>query len=242
MTPLPRGLPIAIDAQVATSSEGTLAGGVPRRVMRLSDAGMVAVHALRRGEAAEVAARELGRRLVDAGLAHPCPPPRAVVQDVTVVVPVRDRASSLACCLAGVGPGTPIVVVDDGSRDPASVAAVADRHGAVLVRRAQSGGPGVARNAGLEHVHTPLVAFIDSDCVPPADWLLRLLGHFEDPLVVAVAPRVQPVRDERAGVVGRYLEVRSPLDMGPVPSAVGCRESRSLRADRRAAGSPRRMW
>ena len=49
----------------------------------------------------------------------------------------------------------------------------------------------MARNEGLKHVDTELVAFLDSDTDPPPDWIERLAGHFEDPTVVAVAPRVK---------------------------------------------------
>ena len=34
------------------------------------------------------------------------------------------------------------------------------------------------------------MAFVDSDCVPTDGWLGPLLGHFDDPLVAAVAPRI----------------------------------------------------
>ena len=36
------------------------------------------------------------------------------------------------------------------------------------------------------------MAFVDSDCLPPGDWLEPLLAHFDDPLVAAVAPRIVP--------------------------------------------------
>ena len=35
------------------------------------------------------------------------------------------------------------------------------------------------------------MAFLDSDTDPPPDWIERLAGHFEDPTVAAVAPRVK---------------------------------------------------
>lgn len=129
----------------------------------------------------------MARRLTDAGLAHPGPP--AGDFSVTVVVPVRDRVESLDRCLAALV-GRRVVVVDDGSVDPAAVAAVVGRHGATLARRAVNGGAGPARNTGLSHVSTELVAFVDSDCVAAGDWIERLAGHFVDPLVAAVAPRV----------------------------------------------------
>jgi mycofactocin system glycosyltransferase len=63
-------------------------------------------------------------------------------------------------------------------------------------------------------VHTPLVAFVDSDCVASSRWLEGLLGHFDDPLVAAVAPRVVPVVTLRPTWVSRYEAVRSSLDRG----------------------------
>jgi mycofactocin system glycosyltransferase len=67
---------------------------------------------------------------------------------------------------------------------------------------------------------TEFVAFLDSDCVPEAGWLAALIGHFEDPLVGAVAPRVRALRGVRGGPLVRYLASRSPLDMGARESAV----------------------
>jgi GT2 family glycosyltransferase len=181
-------------------------------------------------------ARVLGRRLLDAGVAHPRPVPRDVDDRVTVVIPVRDRPEQLARCLAAVGRRSCTIVVDDGSLDAAEVAALAARHGAKLIRRPLPGGPAAARNDALAKLSTELVAFLDSDCVPPEDWLRALVGHFDDATVAAVAPRVRPAggasqnvvgwsgldqegplpRESRgrSGALGRYLRSRSPLDMG----------------------------
>ena len=82
-----------------------------------------------------------------------------------MVIPVCDRAAMLERCLAALGDRYPVVVVDDGSRDPLAVATAAARHGAALIRRDVNGGPGAARNTALESVASDLVAFIDSDCV-----------------------------------------------------------------------------
>jgi mycofactocin system glycosyltransferase len=59
---------------------------------------------------------------------------------------------------------------------------------------------------------TPLLAFVDSDCVPSAGWLAGLLPHFADPVVGAVAPRI--VALDSRGALAAYERVRSPLDMG----------------------------
>ena len=197
-----------------------LTGGSPRRVVRLTPAGMRVLRALEQGTDGSAVARVLRRRLLDAGIAHPRPQPRDAGGDVTIVVPVRDRPSDLDRCLAALEPQVGVIVVDDGSRDHAAVAAIAARRGARLVHRGAPGGPAAARNAALREVRTELVAFLDSDCVPADGWLRALAGHFEDPLVGAVAPRVRPLPDTRRSALARYLAARSPLDMGRRPAGV----------------------
>jgi mycofactocin system glycosyltransferase len=148
-------------------------------------------------------------------------------EDVSVVIPVRDRHAELARCLAGLrdaaacagADAPPVVVVDDSSADPGAIAAIAAGGGARVVRRDVNGGPAAARNTGLAAVATPLVAFLDSDCVPRAGWLDRLLPHFADPAVGAVAPRIVP-HEAGTGWLARYEGASSTLDMGRRPSIV----------------------
>lgn len=222
--PLPRGFRIELDPGTKRLDETTLFGGSPGRVLRLSAAGCKALAELRDGPVRSAAAGVLARRLTDAGLAHPRPPAQdpPPPEHVTVIIPVRDRPRLLDRCLAALGRRYPVVVVDDGSADPAAVAAVAERHGATLRLRTQSGGPGPARNTGLAGIDTALIAFVDSDCAPPGDWIASLAAHFADPLVGAVAPRIlAPAADARAAdapaastSAGRYIRARGSLDLG----------------------------
>jgi mycofactocin glycosyltransferase len=219
--PVPEGFGIVFDAETQFVGEDVLFGGSPPRLMRLNAAGVRALRELRDdGSVRSAAAGRLARRLTDTGLAHPRPPaaPVAGPDQVTVVIPVKDRHGELDRCLSALGAAYPVLVVDDGSRDPAATAAVCRRHGARLHRRPVSGGPGPARNDGLAAVTTPLVAFLDSDCVTGPDWIARLAPHFADPIVGAVAPRVRPVTGP--GTAGRYLNARAPIDLGPRESRV----------------------
>jgi len=145
-------------------------------------------------------------------------PPGPALPDVTVVIPARDRPAHVDRCLTALGRSYPVIVVDDGSRQAGEIAALCSRHGATLIRRPSSGGPGPARNDGLAHVSTRLVAFLDSDCEAGPEWITSLAAHFGDPLVAAVAPRVRPITGP--GSAGRYLGARTPLDMGPQESRV----------------------
>lgn len=179
-----------------------LIGGSPLRILRLSEAGAAAVAAANGADVPE----RLARRLLDAGMAHPRPEPGAgpSVEDVAVVVPVRDR--DIRPLLAAIGEIGEVVVVDDGSDPPLDLPAVRVlRHDVPL-------GPGQARETGWRATSRPVVAFVDSDCTPSAAWLHGLLPHLDDPRVVAVAPRV--FCPAGVSALARYEARRSPLDLG----------------------------
>jgi mycofactocin glycosyltransferase len=142
-------------------------------------------------------------------------------RDLTIVVPVKDRADLLERLLRSIraDPATanhPIVVVDDGSSTPTPVA-----HGATVVRHTTSQGPAAARNTGARAVNSKFVAFVDSDCeIVDPHWLATCVAHFEDPQVAVVAPRITSIFAETGGALHTYESVRSSLDLGPSPAKV----------------------
>jgi mycofactocin glycosyltransferase len=216
--PLPAGFEIALDPAVKLIGTDLLFGGSPPRMLRLNAAGLAALDELRGGAVGSRASAVLARRLTDVGMADPRPGMPAAAPEATVVIPVRDRAGELRRCLDALGSRYPVVVVDDGSLDPETVAQVAAGHGARVVRLGRNGGPGSARNLGCQVVQTNLVAFLDSDCVPDSDWIAALAPHFADPSVAAVAPRIVGVgltATATATVAARYGAARFPLDLGP---------------------------
>jgi mycofactocin glycosyltransferase len=225
--PLPPGVALALDAGTRRIDGGAvLVGGTPLRLMRLSTAGAQLVDRLESGEPVPqgAAARRLARRLLDAGMAHPrlaATRPPYSSRDVAAVVPVRDRPDELARTLARLGDVREVVVVDDGSTDPAAVAAMSERADARVVRHHRSRGPGAARNTGWRAVDAPVIAFVDADVEPDAGWLQPLLAHLVDEAVVAAAPRVAPFATSGTPAwLAEYEDVRSPLDLGPVEATV----------------------
>jgi mycofactocin glycosyltransferase len=212
--PLPVGTVVEMADDVAYERGGILVGGSPTRVLRLSGPGRDALAEITGGPIASPGAAQLGRKLTDTGLAAARAQPVVDAPTVTVVVPVRDRETQLDRCLDAVGDAFPVVVVDDGSVAPGRVAAVAGRHRATVLRHPAPRGPAAARNAALGVLGSAVVAFVDSDCVPPAGWIPALLGHFADPLVAAVAPRIVGVT-EGGGGIETAVGWASPLDMGP---------------------------
>jgi mycofactocin system glycosyltransferase len=227
-TPLPTSFTLHEAAStVQLDGGGVVLGGSPLRLFRISARAQRLLEGWRAGHVVgdRQGARHLARRLVSSGAYLPRPTTSGLQQDdVTVVIPVRDRAAQLDRLLHALS-GLACVVVDDASADAAANKEIAERHGARFVALATNGGPAAARNAGLAAVHTPLVAFVDSDCVPTPGWLNPLLGHFDDPVVGAVAPRVVPASrqrrdDDRADPVQAYEALRSSLDRGTAEGLV----------------------
>jgi mycofactocin system glycosyltransferase len=225
-SPPPADFAVALHPAVRVLDRGrVVVGGSPLRVLRLTEDGARAIGDWRAPSAVgeDPARRALARRLLDAGVLSPHPAPVAPTSTLTVVVPVRDRPAQLARCLDSVRascPRSPVVVVDDGSRDPAAVHALCAQHGVALIHRDECGGPAAARNSGLAAGSTPYVAFVDSDVVVTPSWAAPLLAHFADPCVGAVAPRVRALPPSR-GMIGGYETRHSALDMGPDGGLVG---------------------
>jgi len=213
-TPFSRGYAVRLDDRVRVLDDGWLFGGSPMRLVRLSPRARELVREVVVVD--DDLSQQLAARLLDGNLAMPVldevPVPGA--GELTVVIPVRDRADGLARTLASLR-GLRCVVVDDASHDPRSIAEVATSYDAELVPLDHNVGPGGARNAGLARVRTPHVAFVDSDVTVAPDALLRLARHFADDRVALVGPRVEarsrsatPTRAER------FEEHASALDMG----------------------------
>ena len=194
--PLPPTFGLTADPGTTLLDGGrVLLGGSPLRLLRVSSRARTVIDRWEAG--ATVGDRKgepiLARRLVSAGVFLPRPgSPVFGPDDVTVVIPVRDRPGQLARLLSTLEV-TRRLVVDDASSDPARTRAIAEDAGAGVIALPANLGPSAARNAGLAQAGTPLVAFIDSDCVPEDGWLQPLLAHFNDPLVAAVAPRILPL-------------------------------------------------
>ncbi len=218
-TRLPNGFAVELADDVHRSRDGRLMlGGSPPRLLRLSQPAAL-ILAPRRFTVADEATATMARRLVDIGVVHPRLPAQPV-RDVTIVIPVRDRAQLLHQLLTSLRTdpetsGVPAIVVDDGSVHRAAVASVTRLHGATLLVHPRNLGPAAARNTGLRHASTGYVAFCDSDVVPQPGWLSPLLAQFADPALALAAPRIVGIPQLHPGWLDRYEDVRSPLGMGP---------------------------
>lgn len=218
---------IAWDDRARLWSDGSVVlGGAPWGLLKIAPAGRSFLRRVRDAgsggltpqTAVEQAVSDL---LLARGIVHPVVEGLGPDIAVDIVVPCYERPELLDACLASLrctAPDARIIVVDDASRSPV-VGEVARAHGATLVRHETNRGPAAARNTGLREVRSPIVAFVDADCVATPGWLSTVVAHFGDDRVAAVAPRISP-RSSRPTVLARYQAVRSPLDMGPRPELV----------------------
>jgi len=71
-----------------------------------------------------------------------------------------------------------IVVIDDGSTDSSIELVesfkITGKFPIKLIRQ-EHAGPAKARNLGVEHSEGDIIIFLDSDCIPPANWLEEMI-------------------------------------------------------------------
>ena len=122
----------------------------------------------------------------------------------SVVVTTYRRVERLAACLEGVRsqtrPADDVVVVVHVSDDASAreVARFASAWPVLRCTRVDQHGSLAALNRGLGAARGEVVAFIDDDAVPSADWLERIVSKFErDERIVAVGGRDVIVVDGR---------------------------------------------
>jgi len=141
----------------------------------------------------------------------------ATLPEVSIVIPVKDRAGELRRCLTSLSnldypqDKLQVIVVDDGSSDESP--RVAHQFGAMLVPSGGIGrGPAAARNVGASLAGGEILAFIDSDCSASRKWLMELIPAFNDPAMAAVGGQVDGMCTESA--VDRYESIMSSLSLG----------------------------
>ena len=113
---------------------------------------------------------------------------------ISVVVPTYDRSermlgAAIDSILGQNVPSLELIVVDDGSAEPA--APLVHSYGEqLLVHRQTNGGIGSARNAGIALAKGEFLAFLDSDDVwMPNKLTTQLAALSEDPELDAVLGR-----------------------------------------------------
>lgn len=111
---------------------------------------------------------------------------------VTLVIPGHNCADTLGPCLSAA-----CTVLDDPQSDLAEIIYVDDHSSdsspdiaaefPVRILASERRGAGAARNAGIRAANTPLVWFVDSDCVTEPDALRRLTRRMHNPRVAGIS-------------------------------------------------------
>ncbi len=158
------------------------------------------------GKPAGEVARRWNRRLAGSAARTRARPPM-----VSVVVPVRNGAATIAECLGALLDQTypsdrvEIIAVDNASTDRT----------AQLIRRLPVRyvyepliGRSHARNRGIESSRGEVVAFTDDDCVADRGWLVALIARFDSDEVSSVAGEIESFAPQTAAQ--RYAQAHYP--------------------------------
>ena len=169
---------------------------------------------------------------------------------MTVVVPCfnhgRFLGEALDSALDGQGERPRVIVVDDGSTDPATLAALERLPDGVELIRQPNSGPAAARNAGMRRAESPylmpldaddrlppgtipaLVAALDTD--PGAGYAYGTMRHFGDWTGEVEFPDFDPFRLLYRGIVGwiGLLRRRTWEEVGGYDTGLGGMEDWNL--------------
>lgn len=95
--------------------------------------------------------------------------------DLAVVIPHYNDTVRLRRCLEALAPqdltGVEVVVADNGSTEALGEIAAAHPFARFVTEAEKGAGP--ARNRGVAETTAPVIAFLDADCLPAADWIAR---------------------------------------------------------------------
>jgi GT2 family glycosyltransferase len=146
----------------------------------------------------------------------------------SIVIVARDRKEELAAALDSLAAqqgSFEVIVVDDGSTDGTGTM-LAARAGVVAIRRATSGGPGLARNDGAARARGRALVFLDSDCRALGGWLRAMLEPLDRPEVGAVGGA--EALDPEEPFLGRvfHFVLTSPLTTGRIRGGRGGRAAK----------------
>ncbi|NUQ37640.1 MAG: glycosyltransferase [Caldilineales bacterium] len=169
----------------------------------------------RRGLDAEVLATVAHPFLHRVRYRLPDPPPL-----VSVIIPTRDRPDLLRVAVAGVReatdyPAIELIIVDNDSRDPATLGYLSELAKEEDVRVLHQPGPfnyAALNNAAAAQVAGDMLCFLNNDIVvTQSNWLAELVSHALRPEIGAAGPllRYEDGRIQHLGVTLQSGQVRS---------------------------------
>lgn len=111
---------------------------------------------------------------------------------ISVIIPAYNAAGTIKKCLESLEKQTfqpeEIIVVDDGSADKTLrvLSELKTQNPKLKILKQKHKGVSKARNFGAKKARGEILAFTDSDCVPPKNWLKKINAVFANSKVGAV--------------------------------------------------------
>lgn len=113
---------------------------------------------------------------------------------ISVIIPAFNATATITKCLKALDRQTfkpaEVIIVDDGSKDglESEIDCVRPKLKIrnLIILKQNHKGPSQARNLGAKKACGEILAFIDSDCIPPRNWLKNFISAFTDAEVGAV--------------------------------------------------------
>lgn len=138
----------------------------------------------------------------------------------SVIIPARNAAATIERCLDSIEAlqikPAEIIVVDDASSD--ETGRLAQCKGARVIRKDRNVGPGLARNAGASMATSDFLAFTDSDCTVPPDWLNRFAAALSDGQYCAVTGPYAGATDSK--LLSRLIDLTLRHSQRGLPNSI----------------------
>lgn len=161
-------------------------------------------------------------------------------EPVSILVPAYNEAANIEATVrsvfAAMHPGDELIVIDDGSKDNTAEIVRSlikpENPSLVLLQKENGGTKSGALTYGLKYASHDIVVCIDGDTVVASTSFGRLVRHFEDPKVGAVAGKIYPASTASTLAALQYLEYIQGQNLdkevmamwngvGVVPGAIG---------------------
>lgn len=109
---------------------------------------------------------------------------------ISIIIPMYNSKKTIIQTLKGFEDQTnndfEIIIVDDGSTDDSSglITQYKDQSELIIKLLSQkNSGPAKARNLGVKHSQGEIIIFLDSDCIPPRNWVEKMVEPLNEKIV-----------------------------------------------------------
>jgi len=117
-------------------------------------------------------------------------------KSISIIIPTirhEDAEPAVQALLHQIHSPEEVIVVEDGDRDEIVKVDEINKVKIIWARVRRGGGANRARNYGIKISKGSIIAFIDSDCLPPSDWTFRVIELINKGDIDAVAGSVKGI-------------------------------------------------